>query len=79
MSIQNENFSSVGDALLRDYQIIGCKKRGIDPLIPIGRSTWWQGVADGKFPQPVRLGNSSTAFWKASDIKALIEGAEVRA
>ncbi len=41
-------------------------------IYPIGRSTWWQGVKDGKFPKPVKLGKRTTA-WKAEDIKALIE------
>jgi len=41
-------------------------------IFPIGRSTWWQGVKDGKFPKPVKLGKRTTA-WKVEDIKALIE------
>ena len=24
--------------------------------IPISKSTWWQGVRDGRFPQPKKLG-----------------------
>jgi prophage regulatory protein len=41
-------------------------------IYPIGRSTWWQGVKDGKFPKPVKLGKRTTA-WRVEDIKALIE------
>jgi len=41
-------------------------------IFPVGRSTWWQGVKDGKFPKPVKLGKRTTA-WKVEDIKALIE------
>jgi predicted DNA-binding transcriptional regulator AlpA len=41
-------------------------------IYPIGRSTWWQGVKDGKFPKPVKLGERTTA-WRVEDIKALIE------
>ncbi len=40
-------------------------------LIPIGRSTWWQGVKDHRFPQPVKLGPRTTA-WKAEDIRQLL-------
>lgn len=40
--------------------------------IPVGRSTWWQGVRDGRFPAPVKLGPKTTA-WRAEDIRALIE------
>ena len=41
-------------------------------IFPIGKSTWWQGVKDGRFPKPVKLGERTTA-WKIEDIKALIE------
>ncbi len=41
-------------------------------LFPIGKSSWWQGVKDGKFPKPVKLGERTTA-WKVEDIRALIE------
>lgn len=42
--------------------------------IPVSRSTWWQGVKDGRFPQPVRLGPRVTA-WRAADIDALTNAA----
>ena len=41
-------------------------------IIPVGRSTWWAGVKDGRFPKPVKLGPRTTA-WKVEDIRALIE------
>ena len=41
-------------------------------IFPIGRSTWWDGVKDGRFPKPVKLGERTTA-WKVEDIRALIE------
>ena len=40
--------------------------------IPIGRSTWWEGVKRERFPKPVKLGPRTTA-WKVEDIRALIE------
>jgi len=40
-------------------------------VYPVGRSTWWQGVKDGKFPKPVKLGERTTA-WRVEDIKAHI-------
>tara|TARA_B110000211_G_C13558494_1_gene326751 strand:+ start:258 stop:464 length:207 start_codon:yes stop_codon:yes gene_type:complete len=40
-------------------------------FIPIGKSTWWQGVKNGKFPKPVKLGERTTA-WRVEDIKELI-------
>lgn len=40
--------------------------------IPVSKSTWWAGVKDGRFPQPVKLGRRITA-WRVEDILALIE------
>jgi prophage regulatory protein len=40
--------------------------------IPVGKSTWWQGIKDGRFPKPVKLGPKTTA-WRVEDIRALIE------
>jgi len=55
-------------------QIIGDKKAEppITALIPVGKSTWWEGVKTGRFPQPVKLGPHITA-WRVEDIRALIE------
>jgi predicted DNA-binding transcriptional regulator AlpA len=41
-------------------------------IFPIGKSTWWQGVKDGKYPNPVKLSDRITA-WKVEDIKSLID------
>jgi len=56
---------------LRIWQITGDKKRGIDPLLPIGRSTFLAGVKSGKYPQAVKLSVRTTA-WKKSDILNLL-------
>ena len=58
--------------LLREKQILGDAKKGIPPLIPVSRMTWWRGVRDGRYPQPVRLGPNTVA-WRASEIHALID------
>jgi len=39
--------------------------------IPVSKSTWWQGVKDGRFPQSQKLGPSTV--WKAEDIRAMYE------
>ena len=60
---------------LRLSQIIG-NPRSNPPrvaLIPIGKSTWWEGVKSGRFPKPVKLGPRTTA-WRVEDIRRLIEG-----
>ncbi|SDX00825.1 helix-turn-helix transcriptional regulator [Litoreibacter albidus] len=41
--------------------------------IPVSKSTWWQGVKEGRFPQPQKLGPRTTV-WKAEDVRALFEG-----
>ena len=60
-------------AFLRLPQIIGNPDADppIPPRIPIGRSTWWQWVRDGKAPKPVKLSVRTTA-WRSADIDALI-------
>ena len=40
--------------------------------IPIAKSTWWQGVKEGRFPKPQKLGPRTTV-WKVEDIRALFE------
>ena len=41
-------------------------------IFPIGKSTWWEGVKNGKYPKPVKLGQRTTA-WKVEDIRLLID------
>jgi len=60
---------------LRIWQIVGDRKRGIEPLLPVGRSTFLAGVKSGKYPKPVKLGEKTTA-WRKSDILALLESFE---
>jgi len=40
-------------------------------LIPVCKSSWWNGVKTGRYPKPVKLSARCTA-WKAEDIRALI-------
>jgi prophage regulatory protein len=56
---------------LRIWQIVGNKKTNTPALIPIGRTTFLNGVKSGKYPKPVKLGERTTA-WKIEDIRALI-------
>ena len=48
------------------------RERQILRVFPVSRSTWWNGVRDGKYPKPVKLSDRITA-WRVSDIRALIE------
>ncbi|TXH12058.1 MAG: AlpA family phage regulatory protein [Hyphomicrobiaceae bacterium] len=40
--------------------------------IPVSRSTWWEGVRNGKFPKPVKISTRATA-WRAEDVRRLFE------
>ena len=57
---------------LRIWQITGDKEKGIEPILPIGRSTFLAGVRDGKYPKPVKLGEKTTA-WRKADIQKLVD------
>ena len=55
-------------------QIIGDRHAAppIPAIIPVSKSTWWEGVRTGRYPAPVRtLGRRITA-WRVEDIRALI-------
>jgi predicted DNA-binding transcriptional regulator AlpA len=43
-----------------------------DGPIPVGKSTWWDGVRSGRYPKPLKLGPRITV-WRAEDIRALVE------
>jgi hypothetical protein len=56
---------------LRIWQICGDKKRGVAPLIPISRSSWFGGVAKGLYPAGVLL-SPGVRVWTAESIRGLI-------
>jgi prophage regulatory protein len=62
------------EGYLRLPQIIGDKRPTpeIPAIIPVCKSTWWQGVKSGKFPKPIKLSPRITV-WRVSDIRQLIE------
>jgi prophage regulatory protein len=59
---------------LRLKQILGTKKSNppTPAIIPIGKTSWWQGIKEGKFPKPIKLGPRITV-WRVEDIRALID------
>ena len=52
------------DAMLRLPQVL--------KLYPVGKSTWWAGIKEGRYPRWIKL-SERTIAWKASDIYKLIE------
>ena len=41
-------------------------------LIPLKRTSWLNGVKDGIYPKPIKLGARSVA-WRVEDIRALVD------
>jgi len=39
-------------------------------LYPVSKSHWWQGIKDGVYPKPVKLGKRARG-WRISDVLAL--------
>ncbi len=75
------------DGFLRLEQIIGTNKavnntpkrplkrerrEHYEPLIPVSRGTWYNGIKDGRFPAGVRL-SPRVVVWRAADIFKLIQ------
>jgi predicted DNA-binding transcriptional regulator AlpA len=56
---------------LRIRHIIGDAKLKIPALIPVSKTTWWNGCKSGRFPRPIKLGGKCTA-WRVEDIKKCI-------
>ena len=61
--------------LVRLWQIVGDKKKGIPPIIPVSKSSWWEGVKSGRYPKPIKLGERTTC-WNVLDIRKLIYQSE---
>lgn len=41
-------------------------------LYPVGKTSWYNGIASGRYPKPVKL-SERTSAWRVADIKKLIE------
>jgi prophage regulatory protein len=69
--MENTRLPEVG--YVRLCQIIGNKKSNppIQGILPISRSTWYEGVKSGRYPQPVKLG-PKMSLYKVEDIRELI-------
>lgn len=59
---------------LRLADIVGSARLGKPAIIPVSKSTWYAGVAAGRYPQPVKLSERCVA-WRVEAILALIEQA----
>ncbi len=41
-------------------------------IIPVSRSPWYKGIAEGRYPKPVKL-SERTSAWEVEDIRKLID------
>lgn len=62
------------EGFMRLAQIVGNPKANppVAGIIPISKSSWWEGCRTGKYPRPVKLGPKTTV-WRIEDIRALIQ------
>lgn len=60
----SDTSSILSKRLLRINQVLA--------LVPVGRSSWWEGCRTGRYPKPIKLGPRTTV-WRAEDIAAFIE------
>lgn len=57
-------------AMLREWHVIGCKKRGINGVLPIGKTKFYELIKEGRCAKPIKVGRAS--MWRSSDIAKLI-------
>jgi prophage regulatory protein len=48
-------------------------RKAIPAVIPVKKSTWWNGIRTGRFPAPEKIGNGRGAFWRVARIRAITE------
>jgi len=42
-------------------------------IIPVSKSTWYKGIADGRYPKPTKVLGPRIAAWDVCDIRPLLE------
>jgi len=55
-----------------EEQIGFMRAKQILALLPVSRSTWWEGVKTGRFPPPLRMPGGKITFWRKRDILELL-------
>lgn len=57
--------------LYRLAEVIGDRRNGVAGIVPMSKASWYRGMADGRYPKPVKLSERSVA-WRSTDIDALV-------
>ena len=63
--LAGENGLPPAPVLLRAKQIAG-------PILPIGLSTWWAWVKEGRAPRGIKI-SSRITVWKKNDVLSLVD------
>ena len=58
-----ESMMSTSKRLYRIKQVL--------EVIPVSKTTWWNGVRDGRFPKPIK--NGRMTFWKSEDLESFMD------
>jgi predicted DNA-binding transcriptional regulator AlpA len=66
--MKTKTYPEIGFLRLRD--VIGDKNH--PGIIPVSRSPWYKGIAEGRYPRPVKLGERASA-WRLEVIRRLVE------
>jgi prophage regulatory protein len=64
------------EGFVRVSQLIGCRWRGIVPILPISRSGLYAAIREGRIPPPVKLGPKIIA-WPAEQVREMLDGMKV--
>jgi len=73
VSFEEVNHDLPSEGYLRLWQIVGGK--GYPGVLPISKSSFWNGIKQGIYPAPVHFGKRMS-LWRVSEIRKLIEGGE---
>lgn len=61
------------EGYVREAQLLGCRRRGWVPILPLSRSGLRLWIKAGRWPAPQKLGPKVIA-WKASVVREALEG-----
>jgi predicted DNA-binding transcriptional regulator AlpA len=56
----------------RDGRLPTRPRAAIAPLIPVSKSTWWLGVASGRYPKPTRALGARITAWSAASVMEIL-------
>ena len=60
----------MSDSSLHSHRLLRINQ--VLAIVPISRSSWWEGCRTGRYPKPIKL-SPRTTVWRAEDIAAFIE------